>query len=198
MQQEKRRTAVQAVLDGASHQAAADVVGVKRQTVTVWMARYREGGWDALKIHRGRPKGSALKPHQAAGICRTIRDKCPDQLKLFGCLWTAAAVSALIARRFGIQYSERHVQRLLKRWGYTPQKPIRRAYEQNPEAVEAWLKTEYPAISRKPGGKNALIYWEDETGVRSDYQAGSNHRPAGPDSGHPRHWGAIRLQRDRH
>lgn len=188
-QYEKRRTAVTAVLDGTTHQDAAELVGVTRQSVTEWMKRYRDGGWPALKIgKRGRSKGRAIAPHQAASICSTIRDKCPDQMKLFGSLWTADAVAALIERRFGIGYSRRHVQRLLKEWGYTPQKPIRRAYERNPEAVRRWLDEEYPAIKARAKRAKALIYWEDETGARSDYHAGRTYGERGrtpviPDTG---------------
>lgn len=190
-QYEMRRIAVTAILDGASHQATADLVGVTRQTVTEWMRLYREGGWDALQIKkRGRRKGQgrALAPHQIGNLCNTIKDKCPDQLKLFGCLWTAASVAALVKKRFGVSYSERHMQRLLKEWGYTPQKPIRRSYERNPEAVEAWLEKEYPAIKSRAKKENGLIYWEDETGARSDYHAGRTYGKRGktpviPDTG---------------
>ncbi len=179
-QLEKRRIAVGAVLGGSSHQDAANLVGVTRQSVTTWMKLYREGGWTALKIKkRGRRVGRRIKTHQMANLCNTIKDKTPDQLKLFGCLWTAASVAALIKKRFDVAYSERHVQRLLKQWGYTPQKPIRRAYEQDPEAVKVWLKKEYPRIKRKAKRENALIYWEDETGARSDYHAGRTYAERG-------------------
>lgn len=179
-QYEKRVTAIKAVLDGLSHQKAAELVGVTRQSVTEWFKRYKSGGWEALKIgKRGRRIGRAIAPHQTASICKTIKEKCPDQLKLFGCLWTAASVAALIEKRHGIRYSRRHVQRLLKQWGYTPQKPIRRAYEQNPEAVEAWMKRDYPRIKRRAKAENALIYWEDETGARSDYHAGRSYGERG-------------------
>ena len=179
-QYEKRITAMKAVLDGMSHQKAASLVGVTRQSVTEWVKRYKEVGWSGLKIgKRGRRKGRAIASHQAANICNTIKDKCPDQLRLFGCLWTAASVGALIKKRFGITYSRRHVQRLLKHWGYTPQKPIRRAYEQDPVAVKHWLEKEYPKIRRRAKRENALIYWEDETGARSDYNAGRSYGERG-------------------
>lgn len=178
---EKRQLAVKAVLDdGMQQHVAAEMVGVTRQAVGKWIKLYRSGGWDALKPQKqGRPKKKQLKPYQIANLCNTIKDKEPEQLRLFGCLWTAEAVAKLIERRFKISYSTRHVQRLLKEWGYTPQKPLRRAYEQNPKVVQEWLETEYPAIKRQAKREKATIYWEDETGARSDYQAGRSYAPVG-------------------
>jgi transposase len=145
-----------------------------------WLDKARQKGSKALYSRkRGPKKRRLLKNHQAASICSTIKDRCPDQLKLFGCLWTASAVKALIKRRYGIDYSLRHTQRLLKVWGFTPQKPIRKAYEQNSELVKQWLNVEYPRIAKRAKRLKALIYWQDETGVRSDYNAGRSYSPKG-------------------
>ena len=81
----------------------------------------------------------------------------------------------LIARRFGISLSIWTVGRYLKRWGFTPQKPLRRAYEQNPEAVKRWLEEDYPAIRRQARAERAEIHWGDEMGMRSDHQAGRSY-----------------------
>ncbi|MEW6544351.1 MAG: IS630 family transposase [Nitrospirota bacterium] len=113
-----------------------------------------------------------LKPYQAAITVRLITDRCPDQLKLPFVLWTREAVQDLIARRFGVRPSVWTVGRYLRRWGFTPQKPLRRAYEQNPAAVCRWLKKPYPAIRALAQRERATIFWGDETGMRSDHQAG--------------------------
>jgi transposase len=81
----------------------------------------------------------------------------------------------LIADRFGINVSVWTVGRYLRKWGFTPQKPLRRAYEQDPEAVRRWLEVEYPAIRRRAKRRKAEIYWADEMGVRSDHQVGRSY-----------------------
>jgi transposase len=90
-------------------------------------------------------------------------------------LWTRDAVRQLIADRFGIRLSVSTIGRYLKRWGFTPQKPLRRAYERDPAAVEEWLDEEYPAIRRQAKRENAEIHWGDEMGLRSDHQTGTSY-----------------------
>src|SRR5262249_32665243 len=94
-------------------------------------------------------------------------------------LWTREAVQPLIAQRTGLHLSIWTVGRYLKHWGFTPQKPVRRAYERNPEAVRRWLQEEYPAIRNCAKRENAEIYWGDEMGLRSDHQAGRSYSPRG-------------------
>ena len=126
---------------GMSQSEAARVFGVSRQSVNAWEQRRRTGGVRALLTGmRGRPQTLELKPYQAATTVRLISDRCPDQLKLPFVLWTREAVRELIRRRFGVRLSIWTVGRYLRRWGFSPQKPVRRAYEQNPTAVQRWLK----------------------------------------------------------
>lgn len=111
---------------------------------------YDEGGAAALTPkRRGRHGGvgRSLTHDQEHQIQRTICDKRLEQLKMDFALWNSAAVAELIQREFGIRLSVRGVGNYLKRWGFTPQKPIRRAYEQRPEAVRAWLYEQYPKIA---------------------------------------------------
>ena len=81
-------------------------------------------------------------------------------------------VGALIKKRFGLALSVWTVGRYLRRWGLTPQKPARRVYQQNPEAVQQWLEVEYPEVRKQAKAEGTEIHWGDEMGVRSDYQAG--------------------------
>jgi hypothetical protein len=113
-----------------------------------------------------------LAPHQAATTVRYILSGCPDQLSLPFALWTREAVQELLARKFDLQVSVWTVGRYLRAWGLTPQKPVRRAYEQNPVAVRKWLEEEYPAIRELARQCKAHIHWLDEMGLRSDHQAG--------------------------
>ncbi len=112
-------------------------------------------------------------------IQQLMVEKMPDQLKLSFALWTRGAVKELIRQRCGIEMPIRTVGEYLKRWGFTPQKPLKRAYEQKPERVEAWLKNDYPEIVRRAKAEGAEIHWGDETGVRSDCQHGRSYAPAG-------------------
>jgi transposase len=175
-QEHVRRLAVKAVLDGAKQKEVATMVGVTRHTICRWVKAYRLQGKEALKAKpKGRPQGGKLLPWQAAQIAKTVIDHHPEQLKSPFYLWTREAVALLIKRRFGLRLSVWTVGRYLKRWGFTPQKPARRAWEQNPEQVRQWLKKEYPSIRRQARKEKAQIYWGDEMGLRSDHAAGRSY-----------------------
>jgi transposase len=177
-----RRRTVQAVLQqGLNKAEAARVFGVSRTSVHAWVDLYHEQGEEALTPKRpGRAKGGGrLKGWQAAAIVNIIKDRCPDQLKLPFTLWTREAVRDLIVMKYNIHYSLGMTGRLLRRWGFTPQRPVTRAYERNDEAIRHWLRYEYPALRRRAKRENAEIYWEDETGLRSDHVAGRSYSPRG-------------------
>jgi transposase len=172
-QEDLRRRVVETVQQGLSQTEAARVFGVARGTVSRWMGLVERAGRRALKARRrGRPPVSRLAPHQAATTVRTILSGCPDQLRLPFALWTREAVQELLSRKFALQVSVWTVGRYLRAWGLTPQKPVRRAYEQNPAAVRKWLEEEYPAIRNLARQWQAQIHWLDEMGLRSDHQAG--------------------------
>ena len=175
-QEHLRQLAVRAVLDGKKQKAVAQLFAVTPQTISKWVKAYRLGGQVALKSkQKGRPQGGKLKPWQAAQIAKTVIDHHPEQLKLPFYLWTREAVALLIKRRFGLQVSVWTVGRYLKRWGFTPQEPARRAWEQNPEQVRQWLEKEYPQIRRQAQKEKAQIFWGDEMGLGSDHAVGRSY-----------------------
>ena len=179
-QEDLRRKAVKAVLDGKTQVEVAKLFGVTRQAAGKWLKKYRESGIKGLNARQqGRPKGGTLLPWQAAQIVRTITDRCPEQLKLPFYLWTREAVAQLIEKRFGIRLSVWTVGRYLERWGFTPQKPVRRAFEKNPAKVDRWLKEEYPEIRKQAKREKALIFWGDEMGLRSDHAVGRSYSQRG-------------------
>lgn len=108
-----------------------------------------------------------------------ISDKTPDQLKLPYALWTRESVRELIQKRYRVDLPIRTVGEYLKRWGMTPQKPQKRAYEQRAPEVKAWLEEEYPAIRARAKREEAEIYWGDETGLRNDCQHERGYAPKG-------------------
>jgi transposase len=188
-QEDLRRKAVQAVREGMTQGEAARVFGVSRGIVNQWVGRYQAGGARALAARRrGRPPEPRLSATQRAEAIRLITGRCPDQLRLPFALWTREAVQQLLVRRFGVEVSVWTVGRYLRRGGLTPQKPLRRAYEQNPELVRRWLEVEYPAIRAQAQREQAQIHWGDEMGFRSDHQAGRSygrrgHTPVIPGTG---------------
>lgn len=159
---------------------AAEVFGVSESCVHKVWKRYREGGSRNVEQRkRGVKGGKKINGGQQAEIRRLIKDKMPDQLKLAYGLWTREAVGQLIFTRYSIELSRWQVGRYLKTWGYTPQKPISKAFEQKPEQVRKWLEEQYPAIKKKAQKEKAVIYFGDETGMRSDHQAGKSYAPKG-------------------
>jgi transposase len=175
-----RQRAVAAVLDGMKQTKVAKVFGVTRQALGKWLKAYRENGFKSLKARpQGRPKGGSLAPWQAAQIVKTLINRTPDQPDFPSCLWTRAAVCYLIEQRFEMQLSVWTVGRYLKRWGFTPQKPIRRALEKDPKSVKKWLAEDYPAIRKEAKKEKAQIYWCDEMGLRSDQFAGRSFSKRG-------------------
>jgi transposase len=170
---ELRKRGVASVQDGQSPEIVAKALGINRVTIYGWLSRYRHGGWDALdaKKRGGRtPKldGKALK-----WVYRTVTNKNPLQLRFTFALWTAKMIGQIIYQRFGIKLSKASVCRLLNQLGLTPQRPVWRAYQQKPEAVEKWLQEEYPRIQRLARQSKAMIFFGDEAGVRSDHHAGT-------------------------
>lgn len=177
-----RRQAVRLSKAKKTQAEIGDQVGVRRETVNAWFKIYRQGGIAALKVKpRGRPKGSGqtLTPKQEAEIRKVLVDRTPDHLKFPFVLWTRKAVQMAIEKLFGIVMPIRTVGEYLKRWGFTPQKPAKRAYEQRPAEVGKWLKEAYPAIAKRARKEGAEIQWGDETGFQNTAHQERGYAPRG-------------------
>jgi transposase len=177
-----RNRAVRAVLDGMTQAEAARVFGVHHNAVNRWIKRYRQGGWAGLsERRRGRRPGEqpALSELQQQEIIALVRDVTPDQLGLAGFLWTREAVSELISQHYGRWLARTTVGGYLRGWGFSPQRPQRRALEQNPAAVRRWLAETYPAIRAQAKREGGVVLWLDEMGIRSDAAAGRSWAPIG-------------------
>lgn len=171
--EEKRRQAVRLRKKGLTRAEIGEIVGVHADTVGRWLKTYRDEGAQSLKVNRrGRRQGSGrrLDEGQERKIQKLLVDKTPDQLKMPYALWTRESVRVLIKERFKVDLPIRTVGHYLKRWGMTPQKPVKRAYEQQPARVQKWLEEEYPQIHAMAKAEDAEIYWGDETGLRNDCQ----------------------------
>ena len=139
--------------------------------------KYKEQGLAGIKQRkRGRRHGDkrSLTPEQEKAIRKTIVDKNPEQLKLKGFMWTRKNIAEYIERVYDIKMPLSTLGYYLERWGFSVQRPIKRAYKQNPVLIEQWLNETYPTIKEQAQTENAEIYWGDETGVQNtaDYLRG--------------------------
>jgi transposase len=178
----RRRALFLVEREGMTQGQAAVAVGVHRQTINVWLKRYRERGeegmLDGRRLSPRRGKG-LLTAEQASQVRRWLTEEMPDELGLPFALWTSRAVRELVERRFEKRLGLSTVRLYLQRWGMTPQKPLARAKERSPAAIEAWLRRDYPAITRQAKAERAAIYWGDETGISNQDQTGRSYAPRG-------------------
>lgn len=182
VQEQLRKQAIHLRKKGHSVEQIAAILDVNSRTVYRWWQMYRRGGVKSIRIRRrGRPTGACrrLSVEQEKQIQRLIRDKQPDQMKLPFALWSRIAVQHLIQQLWAIRMPIRTVGEYLKRWGFTPQKPFRRAYEQNPKLVKQWLEEQYPGIARRAKQEDAEIQWADETGLCNGSYYGRSYAPRG-------------------
>jgi transposase len=112
-------------------------------------------------------------------VYQTVTTKNPMQMKFEFALWTRDMVRELIREHFNVRLSEVSVGRLLRKLGLSPQRPLARAYQRDPQLVEAWMREQYPAIVRQAKRSGAQIFFIDESTVRSDYHSGTTWAPIG-------------------
>jgi len=174
-----RIRAVEQVQAGESPEQVIKALGFSRGRIYEWLARYRSGGWHALRAKplKGRPR--RITGQQMKWIYNTVTCKNPQQYKFEFALWTRRMIRVLIEERFGVRLSLTSVGRLLAQLGLTCQKPLMRAFQQNPSLVEQWLKEEYPRIRARAKRIGAEIFFADEAGVRSDFHSGRTWAPRG-------------------
>jgi transposase len=178
----RRRALFLVEREGMTQSQAAVAVGVHRQTVNIWLRRYRERGEDGVldgrRVSPRRGKG-LLTAEEAGQVRRWLTEQTPDGLALPFALWTSRAVRELVERRFEKRLGLSTVRLYLQRWGMTPQKPLTRAKERSPAAIQAWLERDYPAIAKRAKAERAVIYWGDETGISNQDQLGRSYAPKG-------------------
>jgi transposase len=174
-----RIRAVEQVEAGAHPEQVAQTLGLHRKTVYGWLAAYREGGKDALKARPVPGRPPKLGGRELSRLYALIVGRDPRQMQFEFALWTREMVREVIRREFRISLSVVSVGRLLRKLGLSPQRPLHRAYQQDPEAVERFKRESYPAIRDEALAAGATIYFCDEAGVRSDYHTGTTWSPVG-------------------
>jgi transposase len=181
-QEERRRQVIGLRQAGLTYDAIAARVGLTRTGVFDICRRYAERGAAGLKSGpRGPAPGTGryLDAAQEAEVRDLIRRHTPDELDLPFALWSRAAVRELVRQRCAVALAVRSMGTYLARWGFTAQKPLRRAYERDPAAVRRWVRRDYPAIVAKAKRARGVIFWGDETGLRSDDVRGRSYAPRG-------------------
>ena len=174
-----RIRAVERVGEGAHPEEVAAALGLHRKTVYDWLAKYREGSKDALRAQPVPGRPPKLGGPQLSRLYGLIVGRDPRQMQFEFALWTREMIREVIRREFGVALSVVSVGRLLGKLGLSPQRPLHRAYQQDPVAVEQWKKEAYPAIHAEAEAAGAVICFADEAGIRSDYHAGTTWSPAG-------------------
>jgi len=184
-QYELRKQVIRAYRRGRNRVQISEEVGLSYPAVCQIVKRFLGSEEKSMSVlsprQRGRRDGEdrLLARDQEDAIQRLICERRPEQLKMEFALWNRGAVMQLIEREYGIKLSIRSVGDYLKRWGFTPQKPIKRAYEQRPEAVQKWLDEEYPAIAHRAKAEGAEVHWGDETALVNSDVRGRGYAPAG-------------------
>jgi transposase len=181
-QEERRRQVIGLRQAGMTYDALAAQVGLTRTGVFNICKRFAERGAAGLKSGPRGPEpgtGRCLDTAQEAEVRDLIRRHTPDELDLPFALWNRTAVRELVVRRCGVRLAVRSTGTYLARWGFTAQKPLRRAYEQDPAAVRRWLRRDYLAIVARAKRARGVIFWGDETGLRADDVRGRGYAPRG-------------------
>lgn len=177
-----RRYAIKMIKRGDKKKEVALFYGIHVNTVRDWWKAYEKEGKNSFTYQKRGAKSEnkkLLNKDQEKEIQKMITNVMPDQLKLDYALWTTRAVRDLIEREFSIAIGRRAVGNYLKDWGFTPQKPKKRAYEQCSKKVKKWLDEEYPAIKELAKQEKAIIHWGDETGVKNSNHHGRSYAPKG-------------------
>lgn len=184
--QEDLRLRVVAALESGrvrTYGQAAEVFGVSVRSVGSWWRAFKSGGRQAL-LAAVRPSragtGELLNASARGAVLEAMRDYTPAEIGHGGVLWTRASVKALVKLVCGVSMTEQGVGKWRRRHGFTPQRPARRSYRQQPEAVQKWLEEEYPAIAARARREKAELVWADQCGLRSDTAPpGRSWAPAG-------------------
>ena len=178
LEQIRIRVARQIVEEGVAAEDAAAVLGFSRAAVFAWAAQYRRGGVDALRSHPAPGRAPKLCPEQRVELGRLLRQD-PRTLGFDRALWTRALVAQLIWQHFGVSLSVSAVGAMLRRMGWSVQRPVWRAREQDPKAVARWKTEDFPRIRAEAAEAGAQVFFADEAGIRFDDRAGTTWAPVG-------------------
>jgi transposase len=171
-QADLRRNAVRQVLAGESPEDVARIAGRHRSWIYRALKAYQTKGEEGIGVHKAPGKPPIMDDRKRQALRKIILGKTPDQLKMEFTLWTVDQVVAYIVQRWEIRLSISTATRILHDLGLSFQKPLTKAFQQDPAAVAKWLEVEYPKIRAKAKRQGAEIFFGDEAGLRSDHHSG--------------------------
>lgn len=174
-----RLRAVEQVLQGARAEDVATALGLHRKTVYAWLKKYREGGRGALLARPVPGRPPRLGAEQMRQLPSLLTETDPRQFDFEFALWTVDLVREVIHKKFGVLLSPVSVTRQLGKLGISPGRPLRRAYQRDPDAMAWWQQKEYPHIAARADAAGATIYFADEAG----WPRGIVRRTRRPESG---------------
>jgi transposase len=177
-----RKSIIRLWKKGKSNEEIAETLDVSERHVRNIKKIYAEQGIAGIKPKtRGRRTGDKrrLTTEQEWGIKKIIIDKNPDQLKLPGCMWTRENIRDLIKQKYKITMPLSTLGYYLERWGFSVQRPSKRAYKQDEQKVADWVEQEFPGIKERAKAENAEIYWGDETGIQNTANYLKGYAPIG-------------------
>src|SRR5437868_6979424 len=154
--------------DGEKPSEVIRSLGLCRTSIYPWLRKHRKEGVAGLLLRKACGPRPRLADQQRQQVRRWIVGKDPRQYGFDFGLWTRKLVAQLILEKFGVSLSIIAVGRLLASLDITPQKPLRRAYERDPAAIEQWVKVEYPGLRRRARKAGAAIFFLDEAGFSSE------------------------------
>jgi transposase len=178
-QQWIRMQAVKMVRSGFTVTEVAEFFQVTTRAVFNWVALFASDGQNGLNAKFGSGRPSKVTPEQMRWIADSVRDSTPNQLRFGFGLWTLRLVGQLIERQFGYTLSLPTLGKVMAQLGFTPQKPLRRAYEQDAALVQRWVDHDLPALRARAKSIGAVVLFADEASMRSDYHAGTTWAPRG-------------------
>ena len=171
-----RMVAVKRVLEGGEAAGAVSTsLGLCRTAVYPWLRKFKDQGWEGLVEQIAQGPEPKLNEKQRQQVRRWVLGKDPRQYGFDFALWTRRIVQALLEEKLGIELGLTAVGRLLASLDITPQKPLRRAYERDPQMVALWLKETYPKLKRRAKRLGAKIFFLDEAGFQSDPPLGRTY-----------------------
>jgi transposase len=170
--EELRIRSVRRVQKGESPEVVAKAIGINRTTIYDWIAKYRQGGWHALKSRPTPGRKPKLSGKQMKWIYDVLTSKNPQQLKFEFALWTREMVQKLIKNKFEIRLGLKAIGKLLSQLGFSCQKPLYKAIQKNESLIKTWLRKAFPSIKTRARLENAEIYFGDAAHIRSDHHAG--------------------------
>jgi len=171
-----RMLAVRRVLeDGERPSEVMRSYGLCRTTIYPWLREFEDKGWEALAESIAQGPECKMSDKQKQQVKRWILGKDPRQYGFDFGLWTRRIVQQLILEKMGLEYCLTSVGKLLASLDITPQKPLRRAYERDPKAVQLWLDETYPVLKKRAKRLGAKIFFLDEAGFQSDPPLGRTY-----------------------